>query len=114
MPPRRLPANRPWSGRPVRSRCDNPMRRRFAVLVTGLLILGRIAIVQAAETPPRQQVRFAGTGGIALAGTLTLPMDVTQPVPAVLLLQGSELTDRDGSSEERRGGDEGGSTGRIG
>ncbi|MFC3674336.1 alpha/beta hydrolase family protein [Ferrovibrio xuzhouensis] len=73
------------------------MRRRFAVLVTGLLILGRIAAVQAAETTPSQQVRFAGAGGIALAGTLALPMDTTKPVPAVLLLQGSGPTDRDGN-----------------
>lgn len=76
------------------------MRRRFGLLVTGLLILGRIASVQAAETTPSQQVRFAGAGGISLAGTLTLPMDTTKPVPAVLLLQGSGATDRDGNQPD--------------
>src|SRR3546814_6556905 len=77
-------------------------RRRHTrcALVTGVQTCALpiwIAIVQAAETTPSQQVRFAGTGGIALAGTLTLPMDVTKPVPAVLLLQGSGPTDRDGN-----------------
>lgn len=73
------------------------MRRFALLLVTGLLLSGRIAGVQAADTTLSQQVRFAGTGGVPLAGTLSLPMDTSKPVPALLLLQGSGPTDRDGN-----------------
>lgn len=86
------------------------MHRRTLLLATALLALGRIAAVQAADdavpppSPPliSQQVRFAGAGGVPMAGTLALPADVNaaQPVPGVLLLQGSGPTDRDGNQPE--------------
>lgn len=46
-----------------------------------------------------EMVRFTGTGDVPIAGTLMLPTSATaaQPVPAVLLIQGSGPTDRDGN-----------------
>jgi dipeptidyl aminopeptidase/acylaminoacyl peptidase len=52
------------------------------------------------ETATREEmVRFAGSGDVPIAGTLTLPAaaSAAQPVPAVLLIQGSGPTDRDGN-----------------
>jgi pimeloyl-ACP methyl ester carboxylesterase len=44
-------------------------------------------------------VRFAGAGGIELAGTLMLPAaGEKQPVPGVVLIAGSGPTDRDGNN----------------
>ncbi|HLT78119.1 MAG TPA: alpha/beta fold hydrolase [Ferrovibrio sp.] len=44
-----------------------------------------------------QQVSFTSSDGTTLAGTLTLPVNITAGVPGVLLLQGSGPTDRDGN-----------------
>ena len=47
----------------------------------------------------RHDVRFAGAGGVTLAGTLLLPAtSATQPVPGVVLIAGSGPTDRDGNN----------------
>jgi len=44
-------------------------------------------------------VRFAGSGGVTLAGTLALPMiSEIQKVPGVVLVAGSGPTDRDGNN----------------
>jgi pimeloyl-ACP methyl ester carboxylesterase len=46
-----------------------------------------------------RQVRFAGTGGVTLAGTLALPtISEIQKVPGVVLVAGSGPTDRDGNN----------------
>jgi dienelactone hydrolase len=76
------------------------MRRVAFLLVTALLAFGGIVAAHAADTTVSQQVRFAGAGGVPLAGTLALPMDTTRPVPAMLLLQGSGPTDRDGNQPD--------------
>jgi hypothetical protein len=47
----------------------------------------------------QQTVRFAGTGGATLAGTLLLPIrSELQKVPGVVLVAGSGPTDRDGNN----------------
>ncbi|WP_341703965.1 thioesterase domain-containing protein [Ferrovibrio sp.] len=87
--------------------------RRLRILLPTLALALMPALlpagVLAADTPPAaapvptgMQVRFAGSGGIPLAGTLTLPDAAAfpAPVPAVLLLQGSGPTDRDGNQPE--------------
>ncbi len=46
-----------------------------------------------------RQVRFAGTGGVTLAGTLSMPLfSEIQYVPGVVLIAGSGPTDRDGNN----------------
>jgi len=71
--------------------------------ILGMLLLACILILvgnggaQAADTAVNQQIRFAGADGVSLAGTLTLPAGAGAPVPALLLLQGSGPTDRDGN-----------------
>ena len=47
----------------------------------------------------RRDVHFVGDGGVALAGTLLLPLrSEIQPVPGVVLIAGSGPTDRDGNN----------------
>jgi len=47
----------------------------------------------------RRELRFAGVGGVTLAGTLLLPMaSELQKVPGVVLVAGSGPTDRDGNN----------------
>src|SRR6202008_100345 len=47
----------------------------------------------------QRQVRFAGSGGVTLAGTLLLPLiSEIQYVPGVVLVAGSGPTDRDGNN----------------
>jgi predicted esterase len=47
----------------------------------------------------QRQLRFAGSGGVTLAGTLLLPMiSEMQYVPGVVLVAGSGPTDRDGNN----------------
>lgn len=51
------------------------------------------------EQRPERQVTFMGTGGVLLAGTLTLPDHAGKsPVPGLVLVAGSGRTDRDGNS----------------
>ena len=72
------------------------------------IVMSRRAILSAliaifatatAAAPVEQQVTFTGAGGITLAGTLVLPESASadRPVPALLLIQGSGPTDRDGN-----------------
>lgn len=44
-----------------------------------------------------QQISFTSNDGAVLAGTLTLPGGMVEKVPALVLLQGSGPTDRDGN-----------------
>lgn len=75
------------------------MSRRTLRLLTFLATLATAGMSATVAASMEQQVSFAGSGGIALAGTLVLPDEARadRPVPAVLLLQGSGPTDRDGN-----------------
>jgi len=85
--------------------------RRRALLAGGLLAPGFVW----AQKPPQRSltesgwyakgrtkerpVRFAGTGGVTLAGTLLMPLfSEIQYVPGVVLVAGSGPTDRDGNN----------------
>ncbi|MCW0235170.1 MAG: alpha/beta fold hydrolase [Ferrovibrio sp.] len=70
------------------------MRRWLASL---LFVFGLCASAQAAEGVVSQQVSFTSNDGSVLAGTLTLPAGTTERVPALVLLQGSGPTNRDGN-----------------
>lgn len=70
-------------------------------------LLGGAAVLAATEGHAQyfpqgfreSQIRFAGTGGVTLAGTLTVPMiSEIQRVPGVVLVAGSGPTDRDGNN----------------
>jgi len=75
------------------------MVRLGFVVVAASLLFGSIAL--AAERP----VVVTGAGGASLAGTLTMPDQAIGPVPALLLIQGSGPTDRDGNQPPGRGTD---------
>ncbi len=73
------------------------MRRFFAVL-SSVLSLFLLLPAQLTAAPLERFVMFEGAGGVKLAGLLTLPEEEDDaPYPAVLLLQGSGPTDRDGN-----------------
>lgn len=76
------------------------MRLRTVLLL--LLVLGfsmsdAWIAARAAEGAVSQQVTFTSNDGTVLAGTLTLPTGATEKVPALVLLQGSGPTNRDGN-----------------
>ena len=73
------------------------MLRFLAIFSSALVVfLSSFAMVSAA--PVERFVMFKGAGGVMLAGLLTLPEDEDDaPYPALLLLQGSGPTDRDGN-----------------
>ncbi|WP_374303698.1 alpha/beta hydrolase family protein [Ferrovibrio sp.] len=71
------------------------MRRLFISLLTGLLLLPSGG--WGAESIINQQVRITSRDGTSLAGTLTLPAGAKEKLPALVLLQGSGPTDRDGN-----------------
>lgn len=50
-----------------------------------------------AEGVVNQQINFTSNDGAVLAGTLTMPGGTVEKVPALVLLQGSGPTDRDGN-----------------
>jgi len=66
--------------------------RTIVAVAFALALSGECAAAQ-------QSITFRGSGGIPLAGTLTLPTSVRPDAgfPAVLLIQGSGPTDRDGN-----------------
>src|SRR5258708_12074232 len=80
------------------------MMRRRAVIAAGL----SYPLAAAAKSPwkgyyatgTRQRaVRFAGSDGVTLAGTLLLPAwSELQRVPGIVLVAGSGPTDRDGNN----------------
>ena len=83
------------------------MIRRRALLVTGALA----PATAWAQTSPTESgwyakgktkerpVRFAGTGGVSLAGTLLMPLfSEIQYVPGIVLVAGSGPTDRNGNN----------------
>jgi pimeloyl-ACP methyl ester carboxylesterase len=70
-------------------------------------MIGRRPLLAAALAPlparaegfTTRQIRFAGAGGIELAGTLLMPTNSElQKVPGVVLIAGSGPTDRDGNN----------------
>jgi hypothetical protein len=79
------------------------VRRRHALAVLATALAAPPAVAQLRVKYPqgtiRREVRFAGTGGATLAGTLLLPLisDI-QYVPGVVLVAGSGPTDRDGNN----------------
>src|SRR5437868_844331 len=70
--------------------------RRTVALAAGLAVTGA-SPRRAAAT--ERDVAFTGHGGVTLAGSLMLPRsaDSAGPVPALLLIQGSGPTDRNGN-----------------
>lgn len=76
------------------------MIRRQALLGGTAMVAGPEAAAQKYPGGTKQrQVRFPGTGGVQLHGTLLLPMtSELQKVPGVVLIGGSGPTDRDGNS----------------
>lgn len=71
------------------------MLRRLALLLC-MLGIG-MADAGAADGVTNQQISFTSNDGSILAGTLTLPAGTTEKVPALVLLQGSGPTNRDGN-----------------
>ncbi len=69
---------------------------RFAALVAVMMMLDDFPGTAASVEQP---ISFQGYGGVAIAGTLTLPESANSDrlAPAVLLIQGSGPTDRDGN-----------------
>jgi alpha-beta hydrolase superfamily lysophospholipase len=76
------------------------VRRRRALAVAAAALAAPPALAQKYPQGTKQrQVRFAGSGGVMLAGTLLLPMiSEMQYVPGVVLVAGSGPTDRDGNN----------------
>lgn len=69
------------------------MLRRLTILLFAMGLASAAARAEVAS----QQVNFKSNDGAVLAGTLTLPAGTTAKVPALVLLQGSGPTDRDGN-----------------
>jgi dienelactone hydrolase len=66
--------------------------------LAGAALALTLCIAQAhAEGVINQQISFTSNDGAVLAGTLTLPGGTVEKVPALVLLQGSGPTDRDGN-----------------
>jgi alpha-beta hydrolase superfamily lysophospholipase len=76
------------------------MRRRRALAVAAAALAAPAALAQKYPQGTKQrELRFAGSGGVMLAGTLLLPMtSEMQYVPGVVLVAGSGPTDRDGNN----------------
>ncbi len=87
------------------------MIRRHALLAAGLLTPGAAWAQKQTPRPPadggwyargktkEQPVRFAGKGGVTLAGTLLMPLfSEIQYVPGIVLVAGSGPTDRNGNN----------------
>jgi hypothetical protein len=79
---------------------DNPLQQVFAyrkdLLPEGVEIVTAAAEKEARLPEGVQEVELAFTSdGLKLMGTLTLPADLKEPVPGVLLLPGSGPVDRD-------------------
>jgi len=85
--------------------------RRRALLAAGLLTPGAAWAQKQTPRPPadggwyargktkEQPVRFAGKGGVTLAGTLLMPLfSEIQYVPGIVLVAGSGPTDRNGNN----------------
>jgi pimeloyl-ACP methyl ester carboxylesterase len=71
------------------------IRRSFALVASLMLIGGSTAGAASNE----QEVVFPGNGGVPIAGSLMLPSSASKehPVAALLLIQGSGPTDRNGN-----------------
>jgi pimeloyl-ACP methyl ester carboxylesterase len=76
------------------------MKRRAALLGGSAVLGAASAVAQKYPTGTEQRpVRFAGSAGVTLAGTLLLPLSSElQRVPGVVLVAGSGPTDRDGNN----------------
>ncbi len=76
------------------------MRRRRALAGAAAALAAPAAHAQKYPQGTKQrQLRFAGNGGVTLAGTLLLPLiSEMQYVPGVVLVAGSGPTDRDGNN----------------
>ena len=73
--------------------------RRFSAVFWSFLVLCLSWPLTASASSVERFVVFPATGGATLAGLLTLPDDEEGgPYPAMLLLQGSGPTDRDGNA----------------
>ena len=78
------------------------MRRRHALAAAAATLAapGAHAQIKYPKGTKQRQVRFAGSAGATLDGTLLLPLiSEIQYVPGVVLVGGSGPTDRDGNNE---------------
>jgi hypothetical protein len=78
------------------------VRRRHALATAAAVLAapGAHAQIKYPKGTKSRQVKFAGSDGATLAGTLLLPMiSEIQYVPGVVLVAGSGPTDRDGNNE---------------
>src|SRR5689334_8135232 len=68
----------------------------FLIAVMALVLTGAPCVKGASI---EREIDFLGAGGVKIAGTLALPGSASpeRTVPALLLLQGSGPTDRDGN-----------------
>ncbi|MBC7570305.1 MAG: alpha/beta hydrolase [Spirosoma sp.] len=71
---------------------------RFLLLLALLLSLVSIATLAQTEEPMHYAITQPANVSLTLDGTLTLPANLTKPVPVVLLIAGSGPTDRDCNS----------------
>jgi len=71
---------------------------RFLFLLALLLSLVSIATLAQTEEPMHYAITQPANVSLTLDGTLTLPANLTKPVPVVLLIAGSGPTDRDCNS----------------
>ncbi|WP_282607716.1 S9 family peptidase [Pelagibius sp. Alg239-R121] len=72
--------------------------RRFLAVLWSVLFFTLSGSFAVSASPVERFVMFKGAGDAMLAGLLTLPEDEDEaPFPAMLLLQGSGPTDRDGN-----------------
>ena len=71
---------------------------RSLLLLVLLLSLVSIATLAQTEEPMHYAITQPANVSLTLDGTLTLPADMSKPVPVVLLIAGSGPTDRDGNS----------------
>jgi uncharacterized protein len=71
----------------------------MVVLWTALLAVSAMMAAPEISTAADQNVTVQGYGGVPIAGTLVLPAgaDAAHPAPALLFIQGSGATDRDGN-----------------
>jgi uncharacterized protein len=69
---------------------------RYSIVVAVTVMIDNTAVTAAVT---EQQVSFQGSGGITIAGTLVLPEPASSGrlAPAILLIQGSGPTNRDGN-----------------
>ncbi len=71
---------------------------RYRLIITFLSLLTGLTTFAQSEEPIHYKITVPAGIDLTLDGTLTLPANLTKPVPVVLIIAGSGSTDRDGNS----------------